>query len=121
MRCRFEREVCQDFSNTQLMLLFLLGELCLVALKDRKEYHKCMVKRKPQQVWTYDTIGPNSPSTVDWFYALPNAQNWGRAEMLAVEVFWGRLGIATLPLDMTERLMVGTTFIWMYGEREEVV
>ena len=80
-----------------------------------------MVKRKPQQVWTYDTIGSNPPSTVDSFYMLLNAQNWGRAEMLAVEVFRGRLGIAILPLDMTERLMVGMTFIWMCGESEEVV
>ena len=80
-----------------------------------------MVKRKPQQVWTYDNIGPNPPSAVDWFCALLKVQNWGRAETLTVEVFWGRLGVTTLPLDMTERLMVGSIFIQMCGEREEVI
>ena len=70
-----------------------------------------MVKRKPQQVWTYDNIRPDPPSAVDWFHMLLNAQNWGRAEMLTVEVFHGRLGVTMLPLDMTERLMIGSIFI----------
>ena len=117
----FKREVHEDFSDTQLMLLFLLEELCLVALKDRKEYCEHMVKRKPQQVWTYDNIRSDPPSAVDWFHTLMNTQKWEKAETLAVEVFWGRLCVTTLPLNMTGRLIIGSVFIRMCEEGEGVV
>ena len=91
------------------------------ALRDGKVYRKHMVKRKPQQVWIHNSISPDPPPAVDRFYVLLNTQNWGKAETLAVEVFQGRLGVPTLPLDMTERLMIGSVFIRICGESEEVM
>ena len=40
----FDRQLCPDMSDTQLMSLYLLGEVCVVDLRDGKEYHEAMVK-----------------------------------------------------------------------------
>ena len=40
----FDRQLRPDMSDTRLMLLYLLGEVCVVALWDGKEYREAMVK-----------------------------------------------------------------------------
>ena len=52
----FDRQLHPDMSDTRLMSLYLLGEICVVALWDGKEYHEAMVKRVPLTAWHYDDI-----------------------------------------------------------------
>ena len=84
------------------MSLYLLGEVCVVALRDGKEYCEAMVKQVPLAAWCYDDIEEDLPLATDQFDDIINSQEWDRAEELATRIFTGKLGLESLPVNEAE-------------------
>ena len=116
----FGREICPDFQDTQLMLLYLLGEICIIALRDSKEYHELMVKQMPHSTWHLDDIEPELLSATDQFDDIIDSQQWERVEDLAEEIFNGKLGLESLPLNEAERMLIGVRFAFLCGDSQEL-
>ena len=112
----FDRQLLPDMSDTRLMSLYLLGEVCVVALRDGKEYCEAMVKRVPPAAWHYDDIEEDPPLATDQFDDIIDSQKWGRAEELATGIFTGKLGLKSLPVNEAERTIVGARFAWLCGD-----
>ena len=119
-RIDFDRQLCHDMSDTRLMSLYLLGEICVVALRDGKEYCEAMVKRVQSTVWCYDDIEENPPLAMDQFDDIINSQRWEKAKDLATRIFVGKLGLESLPMNESKRNIIGARFAWLCGDPKEL-
>ena len=117
----FGREICPDFQDIRLMLWYLLGEVCVVALRDGMEYHESMVKQMPYTTWLLDDIKLDLLLATDQFNDIIDSQQWERVEDLAEEIFNGKLGLKSLPLNEAERMLIGAKFTWLCGDSQELV
>ena len=116
----FNWQLHPDMSDTWLMSLYLLGEVCVVALRDGKEYHEAMVKWVPLAAWHYDDIEEDPPLVTDQFDNIINSQEWDRAEELATGIFTGKLGLKSLPVNEAKWTIVGARFAWLCGDSKNL-